>query len=279
MIDADGVGDFEAGVCEWYGVEDETGTVDCDNPSALKGPDNIHTETIISAGGAGGASAVPVPDGFCDGPRYSQATTTCEEIPEGPRCGSGTALHLEGSRNNDWGGFFGNYAIAQTTSSVAEWEGLAFWARAEPGSERSFTLELDDKYTTNIKDDLGQPVAGHESACIDEEQQGTAQATNTTGVSQSSGQVAGWVPSENGCGNPYEYHLTVTTEWKLYLVGFDEFTQKPLPNRRLEGFDRTSLRGVRVRPPKDTIIDLWIDDFGFYRKPGQLGIGGDSTDP
>lgn len=262
-IDTDGIGDFESDECTWYGVEDRTGTVPCDHPLALTEEENVHTETVVSAGGAGGAG--PVPTGFCDGPRYSQAVPTCEEIPEGARCGSTKALHLVASRNNDWGGFFGNYFIAQNPRSVAEWEGLAFWARAEGGTERSFTIELDDKYTANVTDDAGQLNPDHESACIDEEEQTTNQNTNTTGIAQSSGQIAGWVPSENGCGNPHQYQLTVTHDWKLYLIPFGDFTQQPLPNRRLEGFDRETLRAVRIRPPKDAILDLWIDDFGFYR--------------
>lgn len=263
-IDPDGIGDFEAEECQWYGVEDKTGTVSCDSPTALTEPDNIHVETVVSLGGSMPTSA-EVPNGFCDGPRYSQANIACEEIAEGPRCGSGNALHLTAERNNDWGGFFGNYAIAQAPRSIAGWEGLAFWARAEAATERAFTIELDDKYTANVVDDFGQPDPVYESGCVDEEQQGTAQVTNTSGVSQSSGQVAGWVPSENGCGNPYQYHLNITNSWKLYLIPFRDFSQQPWPNRRLEGFDAESFRGLRIRPPKDAIVDLWIDDFGFYR--------------
>lgn len=249
------IGDFEEGDnCSWFEVPDRTGSVDCDHP--LKG-DELTEDAV---GGAGGEGAVPpVPTGLCEGPRFSQAAFACETIPEGPRCGSEMALHLTASRNNDWGGFFADYDIAQTTDDVSEWDGIALWARAEQATQRSVTLALDDKYTANI--------VGQESFCVVEEQSTTNanMNTNTTGVAQSSGQIAGWVPSEDACGNSFEYHLTVTNDWKLYILPFEDFTQQPLPNRRIEGFDRESFRGIAIRIPKDSVLDLWIDDFGFYR--------------
>lgn len=257
-IDGTEIGNFEeSDNCSWFGVPDGTGAVDCSHP--LAGEEITETaEDTIAAGGAA-PTAEPISTGFCKGPRYSQANFACEPIPEGLRCGSERALHLTASRNNDWGGFFADYDIAQANDDVSEWDGIAVWARAEPGSERSVTLALDDKYTAN--------VAGYPSFCVDEEAGATNNNTNTTGVSQSSGEVAGWVPSANACGNAYEYHLSVTNDWELYLIPFEDFLQEPLPNRRIEGFDQESLRGVAIRLPKDSIIDLWLDNFGFYREP------------
>lgn len=230
--------------------------------------------------GEGGAAAcmpnqtVQVPTGLCEGPRYSQALYNFDAIPEGTRCGSTQALHLTASRNNDWGGFFGNYEFAKVTQDVSQWDGLALWARAENGTQKSVTLTLDDKFTTNLPLNHCEEEARRaenpehpdlQRLCVEEEQGPTNPNTNTSGPSQSSGQVAGWVPSENGCGNSYEYHLTVTNNWALYLIPFAEFQQAPLPNRRPEGFDRESLRGLRIQIPKESVLDLWIDDFGFYR--------------
>ncbi len=293
--------------CDWFGVPDRTGAVDCEHSSA--GEPIADTVTYLDAveqpaGGAGGESpareiSVEVPTGLCEGPRYSRAETTCETLPGGPVCPTGgdeddeetsSALHLTGSRNNDWGGFFGRYptlpdimldrlptsesGYGYMTQDVSEWEGIAFWARAEVGAERSFTVELDDKHTANAdmtaqrEELLLEHFPEHpdlEVACVVEEQQQQAENTNTTGVAQSSGQIAGWVPSEDGCGNPYQYHVTVSEHWELYLLPFADFSQEPLPNRRPEGFDRTTLRGIRIRAPKDTIVDLWLQQIGVYR--------------
>jgi hypothetical protein len=74
------------------------------------------------------------------------------------------------------------------------------------------------------------------------------------------------VPSPNACGNAYQTTLAVTEDWQFYVLPFESFTQDPKPNRRVEGIDRASMRGVTMRAPKGAVLDLLIDDLSYYRK-------------
>lgn len=230
----------------WFSATDDTGQVSCDHPAA--------------------AGQTPLENGRCNGPRRAVAAIAVEPLEAGDRCGSDSALHLTAARNNDWGSLFGNYALARDGFDASTHEGVALWAKAAPGTTRTITIVLDDKYTRNFTDDAGNVIEAS-SFCVDEEGAGETvnQNTGQPGAG-SSVSVPGYVPSENACGNSYQTVLAVTEDWQLYLVPFESFSQNPTPNRRFEGIDRSSIRGMILRAPKAAVFDFWIDDLSFYQK-------------
>lgn len=205
--------------------------------------------------------------------RRAQANYELASLEDGPRCGSEYALRLTAERNNDWGCLFGDWSLAQDTDDRTGWDGIALWARAAPGTTKSVLVLLNDKYTGNIttedEDGNAVPDPNHESACVEEEDLGPGQGTTVNQVTGQQGStsvnVSGRVPSEDACGNSYQKLLTVTERWQLYFLPFDSFTQDQLPNRRIEGIDTSSLRGLIIRAPKAAKLDLWIDDLSYYR--------------
>ncbi len=239
----------------WFPAVDGTGLVSCDHPKAVEG-----SETEVYEGLGGAPSRI-----LCDGPRRAQATTSIESIPDGPRCGSEYAMRLTARRNNDWGCLFGDHVLARSSFDASEFDGISLWARAAPSTGKSITVLLNDKYTTNITSDDGSLNPAFESACVDEEPEidgvRGAELAGQPGVT-----LPGYVPSKNACGNSHQLQLRVTEDWKWYRLPFDSFSQDPLPNRRFEGVDRASLRGMIIRVPKDTVFDLWIDDVAYYRE-------------
>lgn len=245
--------------CSWYTGKDDTGLVDCDHPQA------IGTGGNTSDMGAAGAPGETV---LCDGPRRAQAEYSCEAPVDGPRCGSEKALRLTASRNNDWGCLFGNWALANADTDASDYEGISLWARAEPGTTKSLLVLLNDKYTANVADDDGTLDTNFESACEEPPEDETVGGGSSPSPGVPGGgatTLPGYVPSENTCGNLYQARLNVTDRWQHYVLPFEVFSQDPLPNRRLEGIDRATLRGIIFRAAKDTVVDFWIDDLSLYR--------------
>lgn len=244
---------FDSDQSTWYSAPDDTGQVPCDDPSAIPG------------------TAVPVPvQGTddtvirCDGPRRATATATVEPFADGPRCGGDYGLHLTASRNNDWGSLYGDYVSASADGEVdaTGYEGVTFWARAEPGTERSMTLVLNDKYTYEIAPTIEAPDPPP-SECVNYE--GTTEVITDVPGQVGGSVTPGYVPPADACGNGHQVIFSVTDEWQMYFLPFSGFWQNATPNRRLEGIDKASIRLFMFRAPKDTILDIWIDDFGFYR--------------
>jgi hypothetical protein len=230
----------------WFSATDGTGQVSCDDPSA--------------------AGQTPQANGLCNGPRRATASIMPETPPEGVRCGSESALHLTAARNNDWGCLFGNYALATQTFDASAYDGVALWAKAAPGTTKTITIVLEDKYSRNLTDENDE-VIEESSFCEDEEGAGGQNINPTTGQPGSgSVSVPGYIPSENACGNPYNAVVMVTEDWQLYRVPFASFTQTALPNRRIEGIDRASIRGMTLRAPKQAVVDMWIDDIAYYHE-------------
>lgn len=246
---------FDTADSTWFAASDGTGQVFCDDPEAIPGTEVEYT--VVETG-----DVVT----WCDGPRRATAASTVELLPEGPRCGGDYGLRLTGQRNNDWGSLYGDYMLAGETRDASGYEGIAFWARAEQGTTKSLLLLLNDKYTQNILDDAGNPAAGQESACEESDYSTDPSGPPGSAPGQVGGTVTpGSVPEPGDCGNAYQVAFRVTEDWQLYLLPFDGFTQEALPNRRFEGIDPGSLRSMIFRAPKDTVVDFWIDDLGYYR--------------
>lgn len=245
---------FDTADSTWYAAADGTGQVKCDDPDAIPGTqvDYIVVET---------GDAVS----WCDGPRRATAAATVEPLPDGPRCGGDYGLRLTGQRNNDWGSLYGDYVMAGETRDASDYDGVAFWARAEPGTGKALLLLLNDKYTQNILDEAGNPVMGQESAC-NESEYSNDPAQGMTQSQVGGSVVPGAVPEPGDCGNAYQLAFRVTEDWKFYRLPFASFHQEALPNRHIEGVDSASLRSMIFRAPKDTVLDIWLDDIGYYRE-------------
>jgi hypothetical protein len=77
--------------------------------------------------------------------------------------------------------------------------------------------------------------------------------------------VGGELPSPLDCGNGFARVVTVNRHWQLYLLPFESFQQQAQPNRNPNGIDKSGIYQFAVNIPKDSIIELWIDDLGLYR--------------
>jgi hypothetical protein len=69
--------------------------------------------------------------------------------------------------------------------------------------------------------------------------------------------------SDQQCGDHFTFPLTLTTEWKLYLIPFKTMYQQGF-GKKAETFDLTSLSAVRLTWDAGP-IDYYVDDLRFYR--------------
>ena len=233
-----------------------------------------------------------------DGSPNAAMTADVETIPEGPLCGSTTALVARGGGNNDWGSLFGFYGFGKKDESTQE--GLSFWARAPGNTGKGFTILMDDSNTYNpsamclVADggalppvppapdsgiacttycsfDGGVP-AGFSGPIID-----------TSGNVLSSGTLVAPKPT-NACGNDYQVVWKVSSDWAFYTIPFDMFQQQAQPDRVPNALFTagtatgtamvtSSILNMTFRFPKESAIELWIDHLGFYRHKQDGGSG------
>jgi hypothetical protein len=200
------------------------------------------------------------------------------------RCGSHYALLLEAHGHHDWGSTFGDYRIGGNYAQgvyfpidVSQYEGVAFWAR-DPGytsrydgpTTKSIALNLIDAEgslgsTTGYGNDYdGSPCTQYnfDAAAVTSIPMNVATGATPTG----SQAVAGLVLPADACNNAfYTVPITLTDEWQLYTIPFSAFTMPALPNREPKGLDVAHLMSLTISVPKEEQLELWIDDFGFYR--------------
>ncbi len=232
-----------------------------------------------------------------DGSPNAAMTADVETIPEGPFCGSTTALVARGGGNNDWGSLFGFYGFGKHDESTQE--GLSFWARAPGNTGKGFTILMDDSnsYDPNASCALVdggvpvsvQPQPGSGIACTTYCQlDGGTFASGTvvdtaTGAVLSSGTLQ--APKQaNQCGNDYQTVWKVSSDWAFYTIPFSMFQQQPQPDRVPNelftagtapgtAMVTSSILNMTFRFPKESAIELWIDHLGFYRHKQDGGIG------
>lgn len=191
------------------------------------------------------------------------------EIPEG-RCDSTDALVLTVNGRTDWGAGFGEYATAQAPVDASEYEGVSFWARATGyGTSTGFLLTLQDRNTYAVEPDpLAPPEAapdpnGPVCTVPDAEDAVEAYVVNEAGMLVP---VGGELPGPDDCGNGFVRVVTAQRHWTLHRLPFESFQQQALPNRKPGGFDKSALYQFAINIPKDSNIELWIDDLGIYRR-------------
>jgi hypothetical protein len=80
--------------------------------------------------------------------------------------------------------------------------------------------------------------------------------------------------SDQQCGDHWTYPLTLSTDWKLFLVPFSWMGQQGFA-KRFTSFDLKSVTVVRLTWESGP-LDFYIDDWRFYRvkRPGTDGGGG-----
>jgi hypothetical protein len=181
-------------------------------------------------------------------------TIALTPIPEG-RCESSTALVLSTSGYTDWGAGFGDYQMPMMPADASEYEGVSFWARAGGyGTSTGFTLTINDRNTT---------AAG--MVCVQPAATDVVEGDYMYNEGGMIVPVGGDLPSPQDCGNGFIRVVSLTRDWRLYTLPFESFQQEAEPNRNPAGIDRTGIYQFTFNIPKDSIIELWIDDLGLYR--------------
>jgi hypothetical protein len=59
--------------------------------------------------------------------------------------------------------------------------------------------------------------------------------------------------------------ILTTENWQLYTIPFSSFNQAFQPDRIPSGLDTAKLALFTVVVPKESVVDLWIANLGFYR--------------
>jgi hypothetical protein len=184
----------------------------------------------------------------------SISTVALQPIPGG-RCGSTTALVLTSRGHTDWGAGFGEYQTAMAPVDASGYDGISFWARAGGfGTSSGFLLSVSDVNTS---------VTG--MVCVEpmtEDVVGGAYTYNEAGMIVPLG---GRLPAATDCGNGYQRAVFAQRDWYLHRIPFGAFLQTPNPSRNPTGIERSALYQFTIQIPKDSNIELWIDDLGLYR--------------
>jgi hypothetical protein len=222
----------------------------------------------------GSALWSPEGDPFCngnDGGPPRSISMGVETIDDGPRCGSSkAALVFRAANCNDWGALFGFSNFGPRDESA--YEGMSFWARSPGNTGKNLTIVMDDANTASADGsncrvyDGGAPGQATASTMAPD---GTLISGTTSEASQ---------PDQ--CGNAYTMVVVLTGDWRFYTIPWSEFTQTAQPNRvpsaaltETGGVPGTGLLTSKIwnlilRVPKESRSELWIDNFGFYRKKG-----------
>jgi hypothetical protein len=181
-------------------------------------------------------------------------------IPGG-RCGSTSAMVFTVNRRNDWGAGFGEYQTSMLAQDAREYEGVSFWARAAGyGTSTGFTLNIGDRNTYNLAGNIDPngPVCK-----VPDPMDAVSYTVNEAGMLVP---VGGDLPGRDDCGNVFARVVTAHREWSLHLLPFESFQQLAQPNRKPEGLDRSAIYQFSITVPKDSNLELWLDDLSLYRR-------------
>lgn len=176
-------------------------------------------------------------------------------ITEG-RCGSAAALVLTVTGHTDWGAGFGEFATGTAGVDASGYEGISFWARAPGfGRSRGFLLTVHDR---NTDADGG--------VCMERMAEDVASGGFTYNEAGMIVPLGGELPAPDDCGNGFQRVVTAQRDWQLHTLPFGSFQQTANPNLIPTGIDRSGLYQFAINVPKDSNIELWIDDLALYRR-------------
>jgi len=192
-------------------------------------------------------------------------STAVEPIEAGGRCGSTTALVLRSEGHNDWGSGFGTWEWAAAPQDATGYDGISFWLKNPGATEKGLRVGFGDSQTDP---NGGTCVGGSDAGTGVEVPYGDA--GQVCYVPFETDTDAGLPPRPDQCGNNFSRSLLTTSEWQLYLLPFDSFSQLAQPNR-VDGPDLSAIHWMGFNVRKDARVELWIDDISFYRrKPAGL---------
>ena len=192
--------------------------------------------------------------GFGDMTPGATQAIALQPIPDG-RCGSTTALVLEAHGYDDWGAGFGEYQTAMAPADASAYEGVSLWARVGDGASTGFLMTINDRNT----DPAGL-------VCVEPAPTDVVDGAYTYNEAGMVVPVGGELPAPEDCGNGFARVVSVTRSWHLYLLPFESFQQQAQPNRQPTGIDRSALYQFAINIPKDSAVELWLDDLGLYRR-------------
>lgn len=224
---------FNAGTdVAWFGVVDKT-------PGAQVGVDDPMTPLVDH------------------NPVVEEIADVRERGPQEPgRCGQTAAGVFRARGFSDWGAFFADYSTVTAGVPGSErYEGVSFWARTAPGSDRSFFFMVDNAHTAPVNEEPDSPENLCVAETLDEEGNPTGQFPDGTDPTVT-------------CGNPFMNIVTTTEHWQYFTLPFSDFVQdRARPNVRPEGLDPTvQLVRLGIRFPVETDIELYLDELGLYRR-------------
>lgn len=237
------ISNFSGSQTGWFRYADPT-------PGSIPDPDKLQIESPTSDD-----EGSNVPPTRLDPPR-------CPDADSG-------ILRLEASGHNFWGSGFGDWEHngAASRADGAGFDGIAFWARSERDSEKSFLLNVDEGRTIILDDEglygPGDVVPGTECRLPPPEDVGAVDCYNG-GVDQPSS-AGTRVPELNECGNAFHTLITTTETWQLFLIPWKQLLQWPCPNRLDDGINPADIAKFEIKFDQGTSYDLWIDDIAFYR--------------
>jgi hypothetical protein len=177
------------------------------------------------------------------------------------RCGAADSGTTEAdvffaSGNRDWGALFGNYAVPAVQPSGEGWEGLAFWGRTHGVTDAGAAFESDREIVFEVTEivsaDQGYTCASDPDA-----------ATGVI-IDYVTGLPVGTVDAALPCIDVFSRQLTVTEDWRFYLVPWLSLTQNA-SGRLHSGVAGPSITGLDFRAPPGAHIEFWLDDLAFYR--------------
>jgi hypothetical protein len=175
---------------------------------------------------------------------YNDATATGMQKPvammpfsmeAGGRDGKGYAAATSGSGFTVWGagmGFNlndpgdGMNGSAKVTYDAKAYSGIAFWAKAGPGSANALRVNVSDKNT--------DPAGG---VCA---------------------------PAEK-CNDHFGKDIRLTEAWALYTMNFADLLQLGW-GQPSAALDVSHLYAVQFQVAKGTTFDIWLDDVAFLTK-------------
>jgi len=180
-------------------------------------------------------------------PSYFEKPVYAESIPNGGRCGSEFAFHLQAGPfdrvlfevNKSWGGVLG-LEFAQPGVDASSYDGIAFWGRRNPAARNAIRLDVTDRYTNQ---DYVSPATG-EALCV--------------------GETTADDPSE-GC-DKFGSDALLGPDWQLYTLPFAEMRQGGW-GMHAPNLDVWGLLSVGFSYDEG-VWDFWLDDIAFYtRRP------------
>lgn len=243
------------------------------------------TTYAVDAGITGGADA---------GNNDIVAVFNVRPLPPPGLCGSTGALEIQAQGHNFYGSGFGDYTHQTLPTDGTGYEGISFWARSGPNAEKTFMFYVDDSHTyvNHIVSPGGGllPPAVTSSGFVNGQDLdgdgfiGPGDIAYATTCLLPPIQALGYpacygggvlppgtptrVPAPNECGNQYHTYITITENWQLFLIPWNQLAQWPCPNRRPGGIDQSQISQWEIKLLQGTNYDIFFATFAFYRHRG-----------